>query len=195
MTDIEFRPRIFSLPRILLASLMLTLFAGATDLTPAQLEAALENAGVQRVNKAQTLSGSNAGYLLVYGLNSSAKPAIFIFRDDSLSSGRKGLRLDWQSGALPQELSVIAAGMPRVETMANHDVAILLSGCMPHSCGSKLGAIVYSIDRHELFKADYDSSVIPALKYSPNALVEKNSDYKKLLDSLLREHNVQADSK
>jgi hypothetical protein len=105
------------------------------------------------------------------------------------------LQIDWRSGALPDELLVTTPGMPYIEYLDNHDVAILFAGCMPHNCGGKLGAMVYSIDRHELFKANYDNGVTPRLKYSPNVLAEKNRDYKKLLDSLLREQDVETDSK
>jgi hypothetical protein len=180
--------------RILFAFLSLVSFANATNFTPQQLSTALQNAGVLRVFKAETFETPTAQYLLVYGEITGGKTAIFIFRDDSLSSGHTGLKLDWQSGALPDELLVTAAGMPYVEVMDNRDSAILFSGCMPHNCPDKVGALVYSVGRRELFKATYDTSVTPHLKYSANALVEKNSSYKKLLDTILREHLVKTDS-
>jgi hypothetical protein len=177
------------------AVLFLVSLGESTGFTPAQLRTALESAGVERVIRALTFSGSSSEYLLVYGGTTGGKLEIFIFRDDSLSSGHAGLKLDWESGVLPDELLVTVSGMPYVEIMDNHDMAILFSGCMPHNCPGKLGAIVYSTLRRELFEATYDAAVTPRLRYSPNVLIEKNGDYRKLLDGMLREHNIETGPK
>jgi hypothetical protein len=178
----------------MLAFLSLLSFANATNFSPQQLSTALRKAGVLRVFKAETFEDPTGQYLLVYGGIIGGKTEIFLFRDDSLSFGRTGLKLDWQSGALSDDLLVTVGGMPYVEVTDNRDTAILFSGCMPHNCPDKVGAMVYSVGRRELFKATYDTSATPHLKYSANALAEKNSSYKKLLDTMLREHSVKTDS-
>jgi hypothetical protein len=83
---------------------------------------------------------------------------------------------------------VHATGMPYVESVGS-DVVVLYSGCAPHMCPYEGGAMVYSVERHELFNATYVADRKPKLQYSPNVLNDGNKEYKKRLDELLREHN------
>lgn len=179
------------------AFLFLLSAAGATEFTPDQLNAALHGAGIQKVLRVQTFETPKAEYLLVFAGIAGGEVEIFVFRDDSLryGLGHSDLKVDWQSGVLPKELAVTSGGMPEIEPIVNGDTVILFSGCMAHNCGGKAGAMVYSVGRHELFTAVYDSSKMPYLKYSANVSTEKNVLYKEALDSMLQDHNVKTNSK
>jgi hypothetical protein len=164
--------------------------AYAASFSPEELQAALQSAGVQKVFRLQTFETPKSEYILVYGGIADGEVEVLVFRDNSLRAGHTDLRLDWRSGILPKELLVMVEGGPEIQPIVTGDTVILISGCMPHNCGSRAGAMAYSVDHKELFKATYDSSSQPALKYSANGLVEKNSIYKQALDSTFQDHNV-----
>jgi hypothetical protein len=185
--------------RILRLSVTLIIILGqhsaayATYFTTAQLSNVLARVGIKRILKIETFTKSGTEYLLVFGTTGYQKQQIVVFRDDSLKTEHPGLVPQWQSGPLPYEMLVTVTGMPYVQSVGNSDVAILYSGCTPHLCPDELGAIVYSLEKHEIFKAIYVADRKPKLKYSPNVMDSGNREYKKLLDGLLQEHNVEPD--
>ena len=169
--------------------------ASAISFSPEELNAALQSAGVQKVVQLRTFETPRSQYILVYGGVAGGNVEVFVFQDNSLRAGHTDLKLDWRSGILPQELLVMVGGSPEIQPIINGDTVVLFSGCMPHNCGGRAGGMVYSVDHRELFKATYDASSQPPLKYSANALVEKNSVYKQALDSMFQDHNVKPKSR
>lgn len=160
--------------------------AHATSFSPEDLKAALRNAGIEKVFKLQTFETPKSEYILVYGGAADGHAEILVLRDNSHRSGHADLKLDWRSGVLPKDLLVMSSGGPEIQSMVNGDTVLVMSGCAPHNCGASAGAMIYSMDQKELFKATYDSASQPPLKYSANALVDKNALYKHALDSVLQ---------
>ena len=176
---------------VLFIVLSLPICTLAMNFSPEQLKTTLQRAGVQKIYKIHTLETPQAEYLLIYGGVADGNVEIFVFRDVSLRTGHFDLRLDWRSGTLPTEFLVMSGG-PDFASIVNGATVVVFSGCMPHNCGSKAAAAVYSVNNREIFKGTYDASLTPPIQYSANALIERNSVYKHALDSLLQSHDVRS---
>jgi hypothetical protein len=107
-----------------------------------------------------------------------------------------GLKVEWRSSKLPDDIDVSSSRSFQIEYMDDGEQVVVFSGCAAHDCAlldGVFGLVLYSPRSKQVFFAHYhyDDSKPPgsfgSLRFSENASTAGNDKYKKALQKAMNE--------
>lgn len=105
-----------------------------------------------------------------------------------------GLKVEWRSGKLPDDIAVSSYNSLKIEHMDDGEQVVEFSGCAAHECGGVdgvFGVLLYSSRSKQVFYAHYrwDEGAplgsFGSLDFSKNATAAENEKYKMALQKAM----------
>lgn len=105
-----------------------------------------------------------------------------------------GFHLQWQSGKLPDDITVSTSDSLKIETLDDGERVVQFSGCAAHECAGKEGAfgvLLYSPRANQVFLAHYRfdgkraAASVGPLGFSENANERGHEKYKAALQKTM----------